>query len=505
VSPPGDPSPAGSQSRQDRELDRKQEKVGLIRSLNLGMEMDTRLMAKTEPIIEPGIDAPGQAAPAGGPSLTDEDLRRAEQILKLVAADPQPSRAVGNHLDEILGLLPAILSVNIRQANREGRADLVHSLEVLRDEYMPHLEEAADAGQDQNPWKTSLSSQQARILMVGPDDKSIDHRLRFPAAALESMGCEISITSDFPEERVREFDVVVVSRPHLRPDYLRGMAVCRTCNVPVVIDIDADYQSIPLKHPDYDELCLFNQDISRAYTTSIILADQVLAPSRELVNLLRTEGLTTFYAPPGWNKGNPLWSKPAPQRHTINIGWLGYPGQAEDIAPIRRMLTRLTRQVPQVKIIIGSNPAVYHLFNNLPDSRKLYLPPSRADDFPYLLSQIDILVSPLRNIPFNKSLSDQVLMEAGARSIPWIASPIPSYLDWKSGGLFAHNKEEWYSQLYQLVINPDLRKQLGQEGYQKAKEREIRQLAPIYKDLIDLIRWSKTTGSETEKPHKESH
>jgi glycosyltransferase involved in cell wall biosynthesis len=427
-----------------------------------------------------------------GNQLQEDEIERARQILNLIAEDPHPSAAVSDHLEEILGLLPAILTANIRQASIEGRPELVHSLQDLLAEYQPHLVQAAEIGLNQDPWKAPPSSYFPRILFVGPEDENTILRQQFPIEALQSLGCETVSSREFPTQEVKDFDVVIISRPHLNQQYLQGMAVCRACSIPVILDIELDYKTIPLKHPDYEKLSLASKEAAQAFTTGLILADQIISPSRELVNQLRSEGYTAFYTPPGWNGQNPLWRKPSQPRHTINIGWMGPPGQLEDIAEIRRMLVRLMRQIPQTKLVIGSNPQAYHLFKNIPDNRKIYLPPSRKEDFPYSLGQIDILLVPLRKIPFNRSLPDRPLMEAGAKGIPFVASPIPSFLDWEKGGLFAAGQEEWYTQLHQLVLNPELRDQLGEQGRQKAADREITHLAPVYKDLIDLIRWSKS-------------
>lgn len=421
-----------------------------------------------------------------------EDLARAEKILQIIAENPQPSQVINDHLEEIIGLLPAILTANIRQASREGNPELVHSLQDLLEEFHPHVAQVAALSADQDPWNSRPTTYFPRVLFVGPESESSDYRQKFPAAALQALGCQTTISSTFPRGQLKDYDVVIVNRPHLDPQFLEGLALCRATNIPVILDIDLDYKSIPIKHPDYDQLSLSSKETAQAYTSALLLADQVISPSRALVNQLREQGHTTFFTPPGWNQNNPLWSKPSPPRHTINIGWLGRPGQVEDLALIRRMVIRLMRQIPQTVLVIGSNPEAYHLFKNFPESRKLYLPPTRLEDFPYSLSQIDILIAPLRKIPFNRSLSDRPLMEAGARGIPWVASPIPSFENWGKGGTFADSLDDWYTQLHQLIVNPGLRKQLGEEGHQKAQEREVSQLAPIYLDLIDLIRWSKS-------------
>jgi len=86
---------------------------------------------------------------------------------------------------------------------------------------------------------------------------------------------------------------------------------------------------------------------------------------------------------------------------------------------------------------------------------------------------VDILLVPMRDTPFNRCQSDRRLVEAGARRLPWIASPIPAFITWETGGLIADTPDEWFSHLGQLILDPDLRSTLGQAGWRKAESREM--------------------------------
>jgi glycosyltransferase involved in cell wall biosynthesis len=114
----------------------------------------------------------------------------------------------------------------------------------------------------------------------------------------------------------------------------------------------------------------------------------------------------------------------------------------------------------------------------------MYLPLVADEEFPYLLSQLDILLVPLRTLPYNLSLADTLLMEAGAKGIPWIASPIPSFRSWSTGGLISESPDEWHLNLRHLVVDAELRSKLGRAGKQAAKAREMSQLADLWLDLI---------------------
>jgi hypothetical protein len=99
---------------------------------------------------------------------------------------------------------------------------------------------------------------------------------------------------------------------------------------------------------------------------------------------------------------------------------------------------------------------------------------------------------PLRNLPYNVSLPDTTLVEAGARGIPWIASPIPAFRSWDAGGLISESPDEWHLNLRHLVMDADLRTRLGKAGKQAAQTREMGQLANLWLKLI-----SRVTASDT--------
>jgi glycosyltransferase involved in cell wall biosynthesis len=90
------------------------------------------------------------------------------------------------------------------------------------------------------------------------------------------------------------------------------------------------------------------------------------------------------------------------------------------------------------------------MFDGISESRRLYLPAASAEDIPYVLSQFDILLLPLEDTIFNQAKSDLSVVEAGVLRLPWIASPIPAYKEWKEGGLLAE-MGEWCESITRLV------------------------------------------------------
>jgi glycosyltransferase involved in cell wall biosynthesis len=191
--------------------------------------------------------------------------------------------------------------------------------------------------------------------------------------------------------------------------------------------------------------------------------------------------------PDGWNRQNKLWGKNVAPRGTISLGWVGSSGELDDLMLIRRFIVRILREFTNTRIVVIGDPQAYRLFDGMPETRRKYIPFVAHDEFPYLLSQLDVLMVPLRNLPQNNSISDTLLMEAGAKGIPWIASPMPAFRDWASGGIIPDTIEDWHLNLRHLVMDAELRGKLGQDGREAARTREMEYVGRSWLEVINLM------------------
>ena len=79
-------------------------------------------------------------------------------------------------------------------------------------------------------------------------------------------------------------------------------------------------------------------------------------------------------------------------------------------------------------------------------------------------------------------------MDAGGRGIPWLASPFAAAVNWASGGLIANSLDEWHTYLRQLVLDNDLRVNLGKAGRQQVQLRSLNFQSRLwYHTLYELV------------------
>jgi hypothetical protein len=76
-------------------------------------------------------------------------------------------------------------------------------------------------------------------------------------------------------------------------------------------------------------------------------------------------------------------------------------------------------------------------------------------------------------------------MQAGARGIPWLATPIPSFREWLVGGILTETVgDDWHLNLRHLVMDQDLRDSLGRNGREAARAREMHYVGKMWLDAI---------------------
>ena len=456
------------------------------RQINLAEEMGDTGLEEAIPTDIPAVARLLQRLTGKTQVINEADIVRAAELLEKIINSDKPAELVAIHLDEIDELVPALIELNIRQAYADGRPELAESLRGLQlnIDYQLTAKEG-DLSSTDSGSEILNSHFNGNILFLLPDVEKKSNRMTLLKSTLESQGCCVSEKRDYISSRDARPDVVITSNPHLNPALVESLSTLSNSGVPIILDLDTDFEKQPISHPEYNTKGLGTHSRSNAYTSAISLAQTVTVSSDAHANSLRSLVGNVRTIPDGWSNQNMMWKKDSPLRNTINIGWVGTNAQLEDLVFIRRFIIRIIREFPNTRVVIIGNPQAYRLFENLPDNRRMYLPAVAPEEFPYLLSQVDILLVPLRSTPYNLSLPDTLLMEAGAKGIPWVASSIPSFQSWQRGGVISESIDEWHLNIRHLVMDEELRRRLGRDGKSAAEAREMKQLGKRWLEMIN--------------------
>jgi glycosyltransferase involved in cell wall biosynthesis len=418
--------------------------------------------------------------------VDEEQIRLAAELLEKTIHSESPAASVSEHLDEIDTLLPAILELNIRQARSQGRSDLAAELIELQRSLLTDQGGSAETHGDLSIEKFSPAVQKEPLKVVLISEASHFSPLRsiVMKTALESAGIRVEEKWEDISIPWEGYDLVIAHNPHANPIFMKALAAWAGSGNAVLVDMDTDFRIIPSGHPSSNSLNQGNLSDTRIFTAALQLADVLTFPSTQAALRFSNEGYQAFAVPDGWSEKNSLWMKKNKPSTKLNLGIFTEPGNLDGVASIRRAVIRILREFPQVRLVVSGDPEVYPLFDSIPDTRRVYLPPTEPDDFPFLLAQADIHLFPVQDDERSNLDSDRRYMEAGIRKTTWVGSPIPAAEEWIAGGLISLSMDDWYTNIKELITDSDMRVKLAQEGFDKAQSREARKMAGIWESAI---------------------
>jgi tetratricopeptide (TPR) repeat protein len=323
-----------------------------------------------------------------------------------------------------------------------------------------------------------------KVAFYGPPEASVETRLAPVVNGLANEGHKVKIGIHFDKEDLEEFDVYVFSRPHTDQNFLKAIKDCAYSGKRIIIDLDEDFHHIPKDYPGYAHLGPGNPQALINLDECLALASALSTSSSGIAEHYRSYLSKIKVIPPSWSASNPMWRKPAPTRKGFHLGVMANHTHPLDIQILGNSLNRLLIDHPDTILVIGFALDLYKTFPDVPEERKLFIPAGRLEDYPYTLANFDILLFPLIDHPYNQIRSDLPLMEAGARKIPWVATPTASFQAWKVGGLFAEDEEDWRLILSRLIDDVPMRNQLGEDGKQAADNRESLKILPNWRSLL---------------------
>ncbi|HVP21209.1 MAG TPA: tetratricopeptide repeat protein [Anaerolineaceae bacterium] len=288
----------------------------------------------------------------------------------------------------------------------------------------------------------------------------------------EHLGRKVNPNPEFSPDDLQQNDLLVFMEPMVSANLVNGINACIQKNKPFMIDIGQDYFERPANHKGYSQVGPGNPESLRTLEIILRKADRVTVPSKVLADRFSRFSANVKVVLPGWVDTNILWKKSKPARDTINIGWIGTFSDSIDLLSIKKDILRILRTYPETKLLVCEDLEAYKSFSAISERRRGFLPAPVPEDLPYLMMQFDILVVPLEDNEYNRAKSDELMVTAGVRKIPWVASPIPAFNDWQAGGVIVESKCPWYGALADLVENAEDRTKLGEAGEQKALSRK---------------------------------
>jgi glycosyltransferase involved in cell wall biosynthesis len=279
------------------------------------------------------------------------------------------------------------------------------------------------------------------------------------------------------------YDLIVLVRRQYTAHVAMLLRAAERASIPVVCDLDDfvfDEEAIP--HTAY----LSSQPPDRARRIVALWRDVVdrcpfyTAPTPFLVEWAAAIGRESFLIRNGFNETqlalcNKIMAEAqdGPGRENVRLGYFsGTRTHQEDFRVVAQTLVRLMDEFPNVTLVVAGD-------FDLEEFPEFAQYGARVEGRPFLdwtllpteIGRVDVNLAPLVVNPFTEGKSNLKYYEAGLLKIPTVATPTRVFAESITPGVngyLAATPDEWYQILRELIVNAELRRQVGEQAYRHA-------------------------------------
>ncbi|MDQ7064910.1 MAG: glycosyltransferase family 4 protein [candidate division KSB1 bacterium] len=214
---------------------------------------------------------------------------------------------------------------------------------------------------------------------------------------------------------------------------------------------------------DIDDAVWLNQ--AKNYSFKIAKHfDGVIAGNKNIAKHFEKYGVRTWIVPTAVDtqRFRPILSKK--QKEEIIVGWMGTKDNLYVLRKVERPIKNLMKKYKDVKLLICSDSRPQ--FNDIPDSRYLYIPWSSKIEVD-VLNMIDIGIMPLDDTEWNRHKCSYKMLLYMAVGKPVVVSPIGmnnEILNQGSVGFGPRSESEWFDSLQWLYLHRKEASEMGQHG-----------------------------------------
>jgi glycosyltransferase involved in cell wall biosynthesis len=155
----------------------------------------------------------------------------------------------------------------------------------------------------------------------------------------------------------------------------------------------------------------------------------------------------------------------------IRIGYFaGTKGHDKNFATVENALVRILEKYPNAKLVLAGPLNISEKFDKSQNQIEK-LPFAPWKEHLENISNVDINIIPLEDNPFCESKSDLKFFEAGILGVPSVAVKNDTYareIEDGADGFLAGNEDEWFEKLEKLILDENLRRNIGKEAREKS-------------------------------------
>jgi glycosyltransferase involved in cell wall biosynthesis len=252
--------------------------------------------------------------------------------------------------------------------------------------------------------------------------------------------------------------------------------------------MDDDFYSVPAHNPAYRIIGPANGEYQHKLKRTIEAVTALTVPTVRLAERYINKNIHVI--PAHFDSTCKHWrgSKLPAGRDTFTVGWAGTATHRLDFDLAFEAMRQFFTTNRQAQLVIGGDSDIYERFDFMGDERRQFLGYMQYEDYPSMYRYFDVLVAPLEDNLFNRGKSDIKLVEAGARGIPWLASPTGAYWSWEllGAGRLCETTEQWYEGL-NFYSNMSNNVAAGKRGREAVRDRTAVGAGAVWIDLVEEV------------------
>lgn len=295
-----------------------------------------------------------------------------------------------------------------------------------------------------------------RIIGLIKKDSGVDfHRIMMPLLMMDGPDCYI--TNSLKEEDLEKgCDAIYYSRI-ISEEIINQRS---KYGFKVILDID-DYWRLDYHHIAYKGY--MDNDFEALQIRHLHMADLVTTTHERLAEKIYTYNKNVILCPNAI-PNHEYFKIDRQESERVRLFWQGSITHEKDIELLKNPFRRLNKS-KTLNVIAGYTKhdawdrmvSSYTNGLNLPG---VVLPSSSPMEYYKNYAYADICLAPLISSEFNSFKSNLKILEAAHAELPVIASRVHPYL--KMPVLYAEKQTDWFKHINNLVNNPQLRKDIGQ-------------------------------------------
>jgi len=150
---------------------------------------------------------------------------------------------------------------------------------------------------------------------------------------------------------------------------------------------------------------------------------------------------------------------------TVTLGWIGSQSTLNYLDLIKEALGILADQFPSLRLKIVSDKFIH--IDKIPLEKKKWQSDEEVSD----LHSFDIGLMPLSDDLWSRGKCGFKILQYMAAGLPVVCSPVGvnrEIIENGVQGFWAETQEQWVEKISALIMQPELRKQMGLEGRKRA-------------------------------------